>query len=93
MLTINVAVLLVIIVVLRLRRRTQARSRFDEKMTVLIVLALGIMLAPTDVGQGIAGLPRPARQRRLPGGPVIATGALHASPGRHTADSVPGSGR
>ncbi|MFG2716463.1 hypothetical protein ACGFX2_38980 [Streptomyces goshikiensis] len=54
MLTINVAVLLVVIVVLRLRRRTEARSRFDEKMTVFIVLALGVMLAPTEVGQGIA---------------------------------------
>ncbi|MFD3472005.1 hypothetical protein ACFWWM_37885 [Streptomyces sp. NPDC058682] len=53
MLTINVAVLLAVIVVLRLRRRTEARSRFDEKMTVVIVLALGIMLAPTEVGQGI----------------------------------------
>ncbi|MFJ9078193.1 hypothetical protein ACIRO3_23595 [Streptomyces sp. NPDC102278] len=48
------AVLLVVIVVLRLRRRTEARSRFDEKMTVFIVLALGIVLAPTEVGQGIA---------------------------------------
>ncbi|MFJ9598037.1 hypothetical protein ACIRS3_35500 [Streptomyces virginiae] len=54
MLTINVAVLLAVIVFFRLRRRTEARSRFDEKMTVVIVLALGIMLAPTDVGQGIA---------------------------------------
>ncbi|MFD6183588.1 hypothetical protein [Streptomyces goshikiensis] len=54
MLTINVAVLLAFIVFLRLRRRTQSRSRFDEKMTVVIVLALGIILAPTDVGQGIA---------------------------------------
>ncbi|MCY0946545.1 hypothetical protein [Streptomyces antarcticus] len=54
MLTINVAVLLVVIVVLRLRRRTEARSRFDEKMTVVILLALGVMLAPTEVGQGIA---------------------------------------
>ncbi|MFH7598028.1 hypothetical protein WDV06_23445 [Streptomyces racemochromogenes] len=56
MLTINVAVLLAIIVVLRLRRRTEARSRFDEKMTVVIVLALGVILAPTDLGQGIASL-------------------------------------
>lgn len=54
MLTINVAVLLAFIVFLRLRRRTEARSRFDEKMTVVIVLALGIILAPTDLGQGIA---------------------------------------
>ncbi|MFD9725323.1 hypothetical protein [Streptomyces sp. NPDC059072] len=49
------AVLLAFIVFLRLRRRTEARSRFDEKMTVVIVLALGVILAPTDVGQGIAG--------------------------------------
>ncbi|MEV7863217.1 hypothetical protein AB0O86_31550 [Streptomyces hirsutus] len=53
MLTINVAVLLAVIVVWRLRRRTEARSRFDEKVTVVIVLALGGLLAPTPVGQGI----------------------------------------
>ncbi|MEU6112970.1 hypothetical protein ABZ840_00135 [Streptomyces sp. NPDC047117] len=53
MLTINVAVLLAVIVIVRLRRRTEARSRFDEKLTVAIVLALGIVLAPTAVGQGI----------------------------------------
>ncbi|MET9648285.1 hypothetical protein ACFZB6_31630 [Streptomyces syringium] len=53
MLTINVAVLLAVIVFFRLRRRTEARSRLDEKMTVVIVLALGVLLAPTPVGQGI----------------------------------------
>lgn len=53
MLTINVAVLLVVIVVFRLRRRTEARSRLDEKFTVVIVLALGVLIAPTSVGQGI----------------------------------------
>ncbi|MFI5752466.1 hypothetical protein ACIBBE_42970 [Streptomyces sp. NPDC051644] len=53
MLTINVAVLLAVIVVLRLRRRTEARSRFDEKLTVVIVLALGVLLAPTAFGQGV----------------------------------------
>lgn len=53
MLTINAAVLLTVVVILRLRRRTEARSRSDEKMTVVIVLALGILLAPTDVGEGI----------------------------------------
>ncbi|MCX5079369.1 hypothetical protein ACWGCI_10745 [Streptomyces sp. NPDC054949] len=53
MLTINVAVLLAVIVLIRLRRTTHARSRLDEKMTVVIVLALGILLAPTPVGQGI----------------------------------------
>lgn len=51
--TINVAVLLVVVVIWRLRRRTEARSRFDEKMTVVIVLALGVLLAPTPVGEGI----------------------------------------
>lgn len=45
MLTINVAVLLAVIVVLRLRRRTQARSRLDEKFTVVIVLAFGVLIA------------------------------------------------
>ncbi|WP_406011822.1 hypothetical protein OG520_01135 [Streptomyces sp. NBC_00984] len=53
MLTINVAVLLAVVVFFRLRRRTEARSRFDEKMTVVIVLALGILLAPTPVGQSV----------------------------------------
>ncbi|MCX4537655.1 hypothetical protein OHA79_51660 (plasmid) [Streptomyces sp. NBC_00841] len=53
MLTINVAVLLAVIVVLRLRRRTHSRSRLDEKFTVAIVLALGVLIAPTDLGQGI----------------------------------------
>lgn len=53
MLSINVAVLLVVIVVWRLRRRTEARSRLDEKMTVVIVLALGVLLAPTPIGEGI----------------------------------------
>ncbi|MDX2709096.1 hypothetical protein PV350_40570 [Streptomyces sp. PA03-6a] len=53
MLTINVAVLLAFVVVLRLRRRTEARSRFDEKLTVAIVVVLGVLIAPTPVGQGI----------------------------------------
>lgn len=53
MVTINVAVLLAVIVFIRLRRRTEARSRFDEKLTVAIVLALGVLLAPTPVGQSI----------------------------------------
>ncbi|MGW7056731.1 hypothetical protein [Streptomyces sp. NPDC054887] len=53
MLTINVAVLLAVIVFFRLRRRTEARSRLDEKFTVVIVLALGVLIAPTPVGQWI----------------------------------------
>ncbi|MFD9984038.1 hypothetical protein ACFWZJ_27060 [Streptomyces massasporeus] len=51
--TINVAVLLAIIIILRLSRRTQARSRFDEKLTVAIVLVFGVLIAPTAFGQGI----------------------------------------
>ncbi|MFJ3581773.1 hypothetical protein ACIPPS_05995 [Streptomyces sp. NPDC090127] len=53
MMTINVAVLLAVIVVMRLRRRTQARSRVEERNTALLVLALGILIAPTPLGQGI----------------------------------------
>ncbi|MEW5630063.1 hypothetical protein [Streptomyces hydrogenans] len=56
MMTINVAVLLVVVVIWRLRRRTEARSRFDEKLTVVIVLALGVLLAPTPVGEGIVNV-------------------------------------
>ncbi|MEU8882832.1 hypothetical protein [Streptomyces hydrogenans] len=53
MMTINVGVLLAVIVVLRLRRRTQARSRVEERNTAFIVLTLGIVIAPTPLGQGI----------------------------------------
>ncbi|MER5199879.1 hypothetical protein [Streptomyces sp. NPDC002884] len=53
MLTINVAVLLAVIIVVRLRRRTEARSRNDEKLTVLIVLMFGVVVAPTAFGQGV----------------------------------------
>jgi hypothetical protein len=56
LLTINVTLLLPVIVFFRLRRRTEARSRFDEKLTVVIVLALGVLLAPTPVGQGILNI-------------------------------------
>ncbi|MFF5568061.1 hypothetical protein ACFY7Z_25820 [Streptomyces sp. NPDC012623] len=47
------AVLLAVIIVLRLRRRTQARSRLDEKATVIIVLVFGVLVAPTAFGQGV----------------------------------------
>ncbi|MER5883771.1 hypothetical protein ABT160_08070 [Streptomyces sp. NPDC001941] len=53
MLTIDVAVLLAVIVFFRLRRRTQARSRVEERTTVLIVLALGVLIAPTAAGRWI----------------------------------------
>jgi hypothetical protein len=52
-LTINLAVLLAVVVFFRLKRRTQARSRVEERNTALIVLVLGILIAPTPVGQGI----------------------------------------
>ncbi|RXS66695.1 hypothetical protein EST92_28490 [Streptomyces sp. TM32] len=53
MLTINVALLLAVVVFLRLRRRTESRSRFDEKLTVVTVLVLGVLIAPTAAGKGI----------------------------------------
>ncbi|WP_030643911.1 hypothetical protein [Streptomyces flaveus] len=56
MVTINVAVLLAVVVIWRLRRRTEARSRFDEKLTVVIVLALGVLIAPTPAGEGILNI-------------------------------------
>ncbi|MFF7858630.1 hypothetical protein [Streptomyces sp. NPDC007904] len=56
MLTVNVTLLLAAIVFFRLRRRTEARSRFDEKLTVVIVLALGVLIAPTPAGQGILNI-------------------------------------
>ncbi|MHA4818226.1 hypothetical protein ACXZ65_28135 [Streptomyces aculeolatus] len=52
-LTINVAVLLAVIIFVRLRRRTEARSRNDEQLTVLIVLVFGVLIAPTGLGQEI----------------------------------------
>ncbi|WP_282696165.1 hypothetical protein [Streptomyces sp. CC208A] len=52
-LSINVAVLLAVIIIVRLRRRTHARSRFDEKLTVVIVLVFGVLIAPTSFGQGV----------------------------------------
>ncbi|MFD3410266.1 hypothetical protein [Streptomyces cyaneofuscatus] len=48
----NVAVLPAVVVLLRPRRRTQARSRNDEKLTVVIVLVLGVLLAPTASVRG-----------------------------------------
>ncbi|MFF0190805.1 hypothetical protein [Streptomyces sp. NPDC005244] len=53
MVTIDVAVLLAVIIMLRLGRRTQARSRSDEKLTVLIVLVFGVLVAPTAFGHGV----------------------------------------
>jgi hypothetical protein len=49
----NIALLLAVIIVVRLRRRTQARSRNDEQLTVVLVLIFGVLVAPTGFGQGI----------------------------------------
>ncbi len=53
-LSINVAVLLAVIIVVRLRRRTHARSRFDEKLTVVIVLVFGVLIAPPASGKAFS---------------------------------------
>ncbi|MFG2144328.1 hypothetical protein ACGFRG_09030 [Streptomyces sp. NPDC048696] len=52
-LSINVAVLLAVIIFVRVRRRVQARSRSDQWLTVAIVLAFGVLVAPTGFGQGV----------------------------------------
>jgi hypothetical protein len=52
-LTMNVALLLGIIIFVRLGRRAEARSRFDEKMTVVLVLVFGVLIAPTSFGHGV----------------------------------------
>jgi RecA/RadA recombinase len=54
--TINVAVLLAVVAFFRLRRRTQARSRNEEMTTAVIILALGVLLAPTPVGQAVVDI-------------------------------------
>ncbi|MET8211372.1 hypothetical protein ABZT51_36210 [Streptomyces sp. NPDC005373] len=52
-LTLNVAILLAVIIYFRIRRRVQARSRSDQWLTVSIVLVFGVLIAPTEFGQGI----------------------------------------
>ncbi|MET9444426.1 hypothetical protein [Streptomyces sp. NPDC006610] len=56
MVTINVAVLLAVVAFFRLRRRTQARSRNEEMTTAVVILALGVLLAPTPVGQAVVDI-------------------------------------
>ena len=53
MLTINVAVLLAVVIVLLLRRPVQPRTRMDQALTMLAVLAFGVLVAPTEFGQGV----------------------------------------
>ncbi|MGW6755902.1 MULTISPECIES: hypothetical protein [unclassified Streptomyces] len=52
-LTLNVAVLLAVIIYFRIRRRVQARSRSDQWVTVSVVLVFGVLIAPTEFGQGL----------------------------------------
>ncbi|WP_432166830.1 hypothetical protein [Streptomyces sp. bgisy031] len=52
-LTLNVAVLLAVIICFRIRRHVQARSRSDQWLTVSIVLVFGVLIAPTEFGQGL----------------------------------------
>ncbi|MFE4686723.1 hypothetical protein ACFRNJ_39030 [Streptomyces sp. NPDC056721] len=52
-LTLNVATLLAVIIYFRIRRRVQARSRSDQWLTVSIVLVFGVLIAPTEFGQGL----------------------------------------
>ncbi|MEU7584091.1 hypothetical protein AB0B50_41655 [Streptomyces sp. NPDC041068] len=53
MLSIDVAVLLAVVIFFLWRRRVQARSRLDTGLTMAVVLVFGILVAPTDFGQGI----------------------------------------
>ena len=79
--TINVAVLLAIIVVVRLRRRTHARSRVDEKMTVVLCVTLGVLIAPTAFGKSIRECPRPRLRLADRGLPSAVSATNQASQG------------
>ncbi|MCX5535272.1 hypothetical protein OG785_32575 [Streptomyces sp. NBC_00006] len=52
-LTLNVALLLAVIIYFRIRRDVRARSRTDQWTTVAIVLVFGLLIAPTEFGQGV----------------------------------------
>ncbi|MFJ8948707.1 MULTISPECIES: hypothetical protein [unclassified Streptomyces] len=52
-LTLNVALLLAVIIYLRIRRTVHARSRADQWTTVAIVFVFGLLIAPTEFGQGV----------------------------------------
>ncbi|POX43242.1 hypothetical protein C3486_01475 [Streptomyces sp. Ru73] len=54
MLTINVAVLLAIILILLLCRPVKPRKRIDQVVLVILAVILGILIAPTGLGQSIA---------------------------------------
>ncbi|GHE97970.1 hypothetical protein GCM10018785_72850 [Streptomyces longispororuber] len=51
-LTINLVLLLVVVVVLRLRGKS-LRGLADERLTVLFLLVLAVLLAPTGLGREV----------------------------------------
>lgn len=52
-LTLNVAVLLAVIIYFRIGRKGQFQSKANQWLTVSIVLVFGVLIAPTEFGQGI----------------------------------------
>ncbi|MFF1376434.1 hypothetical protein [Streptomyces sp. NPDC058308] len=52
-LSIDLAVLLAVVIVVLLRRRVAPRTKTDTFLTMSVVLVFGILVAPTDFGQGI----------------------------------------
>lgn len=53
MVTINIALLLGIIAILLLRRPVAPRKRGDTLMVMIILLVIGVLIAPTPFGQSI----------------------------------------
>ncbi|MEU6841555.1 hypothetical protein ABZ930_06725 [Streptomyces sp. NPDC046716] len=56
MITIDVAVLLGIIAFFLLRRPVAPRKRVDTFFVMLVALVLGVLIAPTPFGEGIANV-------------------------------------
>ncbi|MEU3495398.1 hypothetical protein ABZ747_18155 [Kitasatospora cineracea] len=54
--TVSASVFLAIIIFFRLRRRTQSRSRFDETVTVVSAVTLGVLIAATPLGQALSNI-------------------------------------
>ncbi|MGW4806365.1 hypothetical protein [Kitasatospora sp. NPDC004272] len=54
--TVSASALLAIIVFVRLRRRTEARSRFDETVTVVSAVTLGVLIAATPLGTALSDI-------------------------------------
>ncbi|MDF4254375.1 hypothetical protein [Streptomyces sp. WMMB303] len=52
-LTLDMAVLLAAIIYFRIGRKGQFQSKANQWLTVSIVLVFGVLIAPTEFGQGI----------------------------------------